>query len=27
LKQDRKDEDDAVQDEQCEKKRVKHWED
>ena len=27
LEQDRKDEDDAVQDEQCEKKRVKHWED
>jgi hypothetical protein len=26
LKQDRKDEDDTVQDEQCEKKRVKHWE-
>jgi hypothetical protein len=27
LEQDRKDEDDAVQDEQREKKRVKHWED
>ena len=27
LEQDRKDEDDAVQDEQCQKKRVKHWED
>ena len=27
LEQDRKDEDDAVQDEEREKKRVKHWED
>jgi len=27
LEQDSKDEDDTVQDEQCEKKRVKHWED
>jgi hypothetical protein len=27
LEQDSKDEDDAVQDEQSEKKRVKHWED
>jgi hypothetical protein len=27
LEQDRKDEDDAVEDEQREKKRVKHWED
>jgi hypothetical protein len=27
LEQDRQDENYAVQDEQCEKKRVKHWED
>jgi hypothetical protein len=27
LEQDRKDQDNAVQYEQCEKKRVKHWED